>query len=92
LSALVDLERAVADFEEQFHRAGAVSVVQVRANKSGEKRKSHKEGSRARPQIDSTEEDLPCSSRRMSEAASLESGEDSGAKERKQDSRTKADC
>jgi len=42
-----------------FEKAGAVSVVQVRANKSGKKRKSHKECHRARLQIDSTKEDLP---------------------------------
>jgi len=73
-------------------RQEQVSFVQVRANKSGENNKSFKEGSRACPQIDSTKEDLPGSSRRMSEAASFESEEDSGAKERKQDSRTTADC
>jgi len=69
---VVDLERAVADFEEQFHRAGAGSVVQVRANKSGKKRKRHKGDRRALfspSQIDATKEDMVGSSMCMSRAA-----------------------
>jgi len=51
--------------------------VNVRANKSGEKKKSHTEGScRARPQIDSTQEDFPGSSGCMSKATSFELGEE----------------
>jgi len=41
LSPLHLLERAAADFEEQFHQAGPVSVIQVRANKRVKKRTSH---------------------------------------------------
>ena len=82
LPALPDLERAVADFEERFHQAGEVSVVQVRANKSGKKSKSHKGGCRARPHIDSTREDSSGSSMRMSSAA-FESGEELAGKKNK---------
>jgi len=47
---------------------------ELRANKSENKRMSHKESRRERPQIDSTKEDLPDSSRRMSKAAWFELG------------------